>query len=263
MKFFDINCMIGEWGFKCLYFRTVDKLLYEMDRLGIENALAFNSRSWLYAPVYGNDTIVQQVSDCKRLLPVMVLTPLIDQEFGGREALTEYIRKNNIAAARLFPVDQNFTLNLWNVEKMFSLLDDLRMPVMIESREILGSIDRYFHQIFEIASAYKNTPIILLNVGYRTPRILYQLMEKCPNVHVDTSTLIAFRAIEDAVRYFGSERILFGTRMPLIDGSVSVGRVLYSDITTQEKENIAFKNISNLLSKHKLFNFECKGGCLK
>lgn len=263
MKFFDINCMVGEWGFKSLYFKAVDRLLCEMDRLGIENALVFNSRSWLYAPVSGNDTIVQQVRDNKRLMPVMVLTPLIDQEFGGREALTGYMRENNIAAARLFPVDQNFTLNLWNIENMFSLLDDLRMPVMIESREILGSIDQYFHQIYEIASIFKNTPIILLNVGYRTPRILYQMMEKCPNVYVDTSTLIAFRAIEDAVRYFGSERILFGTRMPLLDGGVSVGRVLYSDITTQDKENIAFRNISNLLSKHKLLNLECKGDCLK
>jgi predicted TIM-barrel fold metal-dependent hydrolase len=260
MKYFDINCMVGEWCFKSLHFKTVGGLLSEMDRLGIEKSLVFNSRSWLYAPVPGNDTIVQQVKYSERLMPVMVLTPLIDQEFGGRDVLTGYIRKNNIAAARLFPVDQNYTLNMWNVEKMFSLLDDIRMPVMIESREALGNIDLYFHQIYEIASNFKNTPIILLTVGYRNPRILYEMLDRCPNIYVDTSTFIAFRAIEDAVKYFGSERILFGTRMPFMEGGVSVGRLLYSDISIKDKENIAFRNITNMLAKNKLFSLDTKEG---
>lgn len=261
MKFFDINSMVGEWGFSNLRFKTTDELLKEMDRLGIEKSLVFNSNSWLYAPVPGNETIIEQAKTSKRLMPLMVLTPLIDQEFGGKDSLLEFIKENNIAAARLFPIDQNFTLNLWNVEKMFSILDEIQMPVMIESRQVLGSIDRYFDQIFEIAQVFKNTPIILLNVGYRTPRTLYEMMERCPNVYVDTSTFIAFRAIEDAVKYFGSKRILFGTRMPFIDGGVSVGRVLYSDISLDDKENIAYKNIVNILGKHKLLNL--KGAHLK
>lgn len=58
MEFFDVNCMIGEWGSENLHFKTACELTEEMDRLGIGKALVFDSRSWLCDPKTGNDILM-------------------------------------------------------------------------------------------------------------------------------------------------------------------------------------------------------------
>ena len=133
------------------------------------------------------------------------------------------------------------------MEQLFSLLDEMHMPVLIEGRGLSGSLESYFPHIFELAGRYKNVDIVLLTVGYRNLRTIYGLFDKRPNIYIDTSTFITFRGIEDVVRYYGSERILFGTRMPFIEGGVSVGRLTYADLEASDKENIAYRNILRLL----------------
>lgn len=259
MQFFDINCMIGEWGYKDLQFKTAEALQQEMERVNIDKALVFHSRSWLYDPKSGNDTIIKEVQGYNGLIPVITLTSLIDQEFGGKDSIYDYISKNRIGAIRLFPNDHSYTLNLWNIDKLFCIMEEVRMPVLIECRPNTGSIDEEFPRIFEIAKKYQNTPIILLSTGYRRQRVIYDLFEKCSNIYIDTSTFITFRGIEEVVNHFGSERILFGTRMPFIEAGVSIGRVLYSDISLDSKENIAGRNIRRLLQNNRLFKGEMGG----
>lgn len=258
MEFIDVNCMIGEWHFENLRFKSAQELSDEMERIGIKKALVFHSRSWQYEPVNGNEAIVNETRGCDDLLPVITLNPLIKQEFGGRENLVEFIKTNRIAAARLFPIDHNYTLELWNIEEMMSIMSEIRMPVLIDIRNIDGTLDRYYPQIYNVAKSYPDVPLVLLTVGYRTLRILYPIFERCPNVHIDTSTFINFRGIEDVVKNFSSEIMLFGTRMPFIEGGAQVGRVLYADISEEDKENIACRNAIRLLKGHKLLNFNEK-----
>lgn len=260
MVFADVNCMIGEWTYKALRFAKPDELMSEMRRLGISKAMVFHSRSWLLDIKTGNDTIVDIVKpDSDTLIPVIALTPLIDQEFGGKEALTGFMKKNRVGAVRLFPMDHNYLLNPWNVDKLFSLLEELKIPVLIEGRGLGGGIDEYFPHIHDLAGRYKNLDIIMLTVGYRGLRIIYQLLDKHSNIHLDTSTFITYRGIEDVVRNFGAERILFGSRMPFIDGGVSVGRIIYADISDTDKEKIAGGNLFNMLENNKCL-YSATGG---
>jgi uncharacterized protein len=259
LEFMDVNCMIGEWAFGNLRFQTSEDLHKEMVRLHIKRALVFHSRAWLCDPVTGNHETVAQTGGNTAFIPVMVLTPLLEQEFGGIGKVQAYIRENRIGAVRLFPNDQSFTLNRWNVDKLFSFLNEFRVPVLIECRPVEGSVEEYFSQVFDLAKAYPQTPILLLAVGYRNLRVLYPLFETCSNVFIDTSTFITFRGLEDMVRYFGSGRILFGSRMPFQEGGVSVGRILYADLPDTDKENIAGRNLASLLEQNRLWSDEGGG----
>lgn len=261
MQFIDINCMIGEWGYKKLRFKTAAELNLEMERLKIEKAFVFDSRAWLYDPNKGNEMLIQSINGYSNLIPVYVLTSLIDQEFGGKDRISALLKENNVGAVRLFPLDHTYTLNSWNIDKLYSIADEASIPIMLDCREDGGTLDNYFSMIYNIASTYVNTPIILLTIGYRNLRILYDLFEKCPNIFVDTSTFITYRGIEDVVKNFGSERILFGTRMPFIDGGVSVGRLIYAEIDQKDKENIAYRNILGMMKKNKLYNGKADRGC--
>ena len=249
MRFFDVNCMIGEWGFEELKFKTADELLVQMDILNISRAMVFHSRSWQCDLKTGNESIVGAVCSNERLLPVIVLSPLIQHEFGGREKLLGFMEKNNVCGVRLFPIDQNYTLQPWNIGRLFKLMNEVRMPVLIECRQMKGSIDTMFNEIYTIAGEYPDVPVILLAPGYRSLRVLYELLDACSNIHIDTSTFITYHGIEETVETFGSERLLFGTRMPFMEGGVSVGRVIYSGINAEDKENIAHRNIERLLDR--------------
>lgn len=252
--------MLGEWANKKLRFSEADGLLAEMDRLEISKALVFHSITWQDDINSGNTAVVNAVKGhTDRLVPVMALTPLIEEEFGGRQAVIDFIRNNHIGAVRLFPMDHNFTFDLWSVDRLFSVLDELNMLVLIEGRGLSGSIDTYYSQLYELAREYKNIDFVFLTVGYRNLRTIYGLFDKCTNIHIDTSTFITFRGIEDTVRHYGSERILFGSRMPFLEAGVSVGRLVYSGLKPADKENIAYRNAQRLLGRNKS-GFSLQGG---
>ena len=254
MRIIDINCMIGEWPFTPLRFQSAPDLLAEMHRLGIERAFIFDSRAWLHAPSVGNACLLEAVQPHPGLVPVLVLTPLMEQEFGGGQRVIESLERNGVGAVRLFPFDQSFTLNRWNIEKLFVLLDEASVPVLIECLTPGGNIDASLPQLFDLATAFPHTPIVLLNPGYRRLRIFYELFTRCPNLYMDTCTFIPYRGLEDFVRNFGSERLLYGSRMPFLEGGVSLGRLLYADISPADRENIAWRNALSLLRQNRLYH---------
>jgi predicted TIM-barrel fold metal-dependent hydrolase len=246
--------MVGEWPYKNLRFKTADELTAEMCRLGIERAFVFDSRSWLHAPFEGNSYLLEATKVRPNLIPVLALTPLLDQEFGGKQCVLETIEKNGVGAIRLFPFDQSFTLNLWNVEKLFTLLNQSQIPIFIECLGLNGNIDSSLPQLYDLATNFQNTPIVLLNPGYRRLRILYELFERCSNIYVDTCTLISYHGIEDVVKHFGSNKLLYGSRMPFMEASASLGRLIYAELEPADRENIAWRNALSLLQGNKLYH---------
>lgn len=254
MQFFDVNMMIGPWSFNDLAFKTAGELTHEMCRLHIEKAFVFHSLANRSDPKDGNDCLRDEIKGNDSLIGAMVLTPLIKAEFGGAEKVLGFMRENHIGAVRLYPIDHSYMLEDWNMEELFELTSEHSIPVLLDMRQNGGELSSQYDKIHNLAVRYPKTPLVLLTVGYRHMRITLKLLEKCPNIFVDTSTFITYRGIEEVVRYFGSKRIVFGSRIPFIEGGVSVGRVIYADISGDDKENIAYNNAMGLLAGNKLYS---------
>lgn len=242
MRFFDCNCMIGKWHEKHLIFDTAEGLLRQMERFRISEALVCHTHSWQSDPVEGNITLAACIADYPRLRPVLVLTPLLDQEFGGTAALARLVREHRFAAIRLFPKDQHFTLLPFNVGKIFDFAQQMGLPVMVDSEQLDGQ----YGALYDLLRLFPKVPVILINPHYRTFRVLYDLFAQCPNLYGDMTTFKGFDAVEHFVSQFGSERLLFATNMPFVEGSLNVGRLLYSDISDMDRENLAFRNAQRL-----------------
>lgn len=245
MQFIDINTILGEWTFKKFYLQTVEDLKKEMNRLGIIQSYVIDTKAWLSELSVGNEATFSLAKNEDMITPVMVMTPLIDREHGGKDHVIEQICKNRVGAVRLFPQDHKFTLHPWNIDKLFTIMSDLKMPVFIDRMELSGDFDEY-DQLYHLCREYPDVPIVLMTPGYRTARMIYPILEKCKNFHIDTSLLIACSVIEEVVQEVGSEHILFGSRCPYLEPGTFVGRVLYADISTQDKEKIAHQNIEQL-----------------
>jgi predicted TIM-barrel fold metal-dependent hydrolase len=56
-------------------------------------------------------------------------------------------------------------------------------------------------------------------------------------------------AVEDLVKRFGSNHLLFGTNMPQYTGTAAIALLTYSDIDQKAKQAIAGGNLRNLLKR--------------
>lgn len=122
-----------------------------------------------------------------------------------------------------------------------------------EGLDIPVIFDAFVHNADKaIATAEKyRGPIILAHMGG-----LWHVgaMEKCissaeqhPNIYLDTSSVLLYQKIEEAVRRIGSERILFGTDGPGIHPKPEIEKIRILHILEAEKANILGLNAWRLL----------------
>jgi predicted TIM-barrel fold metal-dependent hydrolase len=235
LKFFDVNCMIGNWYHK-LEFSDINNLHKHMSKLQIDRAIVFHSLSWQFDPFVGNTKLVKEISGNSMFDPAFVLLP-----FATNEMSHDTIKRNmeifGVKMIRLFPKDHYFKLADWNSHELLSFLEKLKMPIMINFDQVLPE------DLLKVCKEYPNLPIILSNVaGELISRMIYSLFIHTDNLFLETSTYLIYGAIEDLVKKFGNERILFGTRMPFFDPGCAVAKIIYANITTADKEKIAFTN---------------------
>jgi predicted TIM-barrel fold metal-dependent hydrolase len=179
----------------------------------------------------------------------MIMTPIINAEYGGKEKLMEYMRANRAGAFRLHPGNHSYTMSLWNQEELFGFAAEYGVPVFIDLRKA-GGVDStgIYNDILNLALAYPSVNIILLSVGYRHMRVFMKMFEKAGNIGIDTATFITYRGIEEIVKYFGAGRIYFGSRAPFCDTGTNIARIIYADISDKDKEMIACGNAEKLIT---------------
>jgi predicted TIM-barrel fold metal-dependent hydrolase len=89
---------------------------------------------------------------------------------------------------------------------------------------------------------------ILSGVNYLFElQLAISLMQKLPSVHIETSCIMGYAAIEKMVQRCGSQQILFGSGAPIQHGAASLAKILQSDIPDSDKEAILGKNLCRLL----------------
>lgn len=245
LTFFDCNCSIGRVANPLLYdIHDVDGLLKEMDVAGIEEAVVYHTLSRDgHAPI-GNKLLLEKIKNIDRLHPAWVLFPHYTGEFAKLD-IVKSMKDNNIKAVRLYPNREfhGFSLSNWCSGELFKALEEIRIPVYLDI-EIVSWDD--VHTILE---NHQNLPIVCTNCSYRHDRFSYPLLEKYDNFFIELSRYMGAGAVENVVKCFGSSRLLFGTNMPRYTGTAAVALLTYSDLSLDQKEAIAGKNLKNLLTK--------------
>jgi hypothetical protein len=244
--FFDSNCLLGRVSVsKSGFVHRSDQLLDVIDYFGIDDALVYHARSKESHPADGNKSLLDEIKGSKRLHPQWVLLPSHTGEFPTENEVVKKMVSLGVRAARIFPHQErsNFSISDWCAGALFAALSRRRIPLFIDSDEI------NWESVHNICERYPNLPLVLTNVGYRIDRYLYPLFERFKNLYVEISGYCAAGGIEEAVRRFGAERFLFGTRLPFFTPAVAVSMVLYSKISDSEKQLIAGENLRRLLEQ--------------
>jgi hypothetical protein len=246
LSFFDCNTSVGRFGYPHLLdIPDAAGLEREMEIAGIEEALVYHAVAREGHPPLGNALLLDEIAGHANLYPVWVLLPHHTGEMAHPDTLISELREKSVRAVRLYPsrAQHGFTLADWCAGQLLDCLDAARLPLLLDTEVV------QWEEVFRLLSKYSRLPIVMANCSYRHNRFLYPLWERFDNLYVETSRFMGGGAIEDVVRRFGSQRVLFGTNMPQYTGTATVARLTYADISWDDKQAIASGNLKRLLEE--------------
>lgn len=243
MLVFDANCAVGPWPTDKPRYETVEGLLAEMERLGIQRALVSHTLARTYDPVQGNQILMDQIDGQESLLPCWTLLPPACGEMGSPGELLDEMAQAGVRAVRLYPREHSYSLAEWQCGELFEALDERHYLVLLDLAQ--GS----WEEIELICRTYPGLALIVTWVGYRQLRPLFALLQRCENLYCDLSNLSTYLGIEEILDRFGSDRLIFGTGLPTADPGGPIARLAYTDAPPATLDAIAHGNLARLLGR--------------
>jgi hypothetical protein len=243
MLLFDANCAVGPWPTDKPRYETVEGLLDEMKRLGIDRALVSHTLARTYDPVHGNQILLDEIAGHETLWPCWTLLPPACGEMGSLDQLLVDMAQSGVRAVRLYPNEHSYSLADWQCGELFEALASQRYVVLLDlAQGTWGDIER-------ICRTYPDLALIVTWVGYRQLRPLFALLRLYSNLYCDLSNLSTYLGIEEILDRFGSERLVFGTGLPTADPGGPLARLSYTDAPPVALNAIAHGNLERLLDR--------------
>jgi len=245
-EFIDCNCMIGKrTSFPFFGPSDTAQIKSVLVKSGVKRALVYHSLSIEYHPVEGNYMLLEEIAEDNFFIPVWVVMPNHTGEFPLYEELKQDIIKNRIKALRLAPspTGLNYSLSEWSMGEIYKLAHELKLPVMVDSDQIS------WDELYSLLNRHCDINIILTKAGYRSARYLYPIFNACKNLYIDISMYKNHMGLEHLCEHFGSDRLLYGSGMPLYSPGSAKSMILNADITPADKCNIAGNNILRLIGE--------------
>ena len=159
-------------------------------------------------------------------------------------------------AFRFFPSWQNFSLFDPVLKPVISRLAEKKLPLWIdfdsfwynfrqlgqhEQRTVdLGAVER-------LAVEYTDLPIVVVGLNFNHQTGLFRLFDRTANIYAETSLLQGFEQISRICRHWGPDKLLFGTGVPVNSPGAARAMLAYAEITEEERQAIAARNLERLL----------------
>lgn len=253
INFFDCNSMLGSCGFGVMRsFDSLEELTEYSENYGIQKALVYSALAKYGDPQEGNRALIRELHNSKSVVPCAVAVPHHTGGFPAPDEFCRFLQYNNIKAVRIFPCFYGLTLDIWLWEDLLRELEKGKIPLFIDFSIKHWSEDIDWNGVSGICKAFPELPVIIIGIGPRADRFIFPLFAKHKNLRMDTSCYIAHRGIENISRIFGTERLLFGSGMPLYNLPQPMTVVILSRLKDIEADNIAGANLAALMEEVEL-----------
>ena len=243
MKIIDINAGLGI-ALKSRRYTDESGLIRYLDGYRIESAVTWNGAADRHPEAGNAEMLAISARSGGRLLPCMLLEPALDSlGLPGEGDVIARLRQSAPAAVRVVNgADPKLWLDKFYAQDILRPLNETRMPLIISG----DYGPDLLHALPEMAEAFPDVPLILLRHGLNQFRTIQPLLKYTKSVYFDMSTMLDAGGIEEIVRKFGSERLLFGSGLPQFVPSGALGLLMYTDISEADRENIAHANFERL-----------------
>jgi predicted TIM-barrel fold metal-dependent hydrolase len=246
MHFFDCNVYFGRPSVKTLAPEpSVAGLLAEMDYNGVEKALVWHISQQDGSPLVGNELLAEAILPHPSLYGCWSIQPNQTKEFPPFDEFITLMRRARIVALRSFPTSQHFLLNEVSMGSWFAPMMLRRIPFFLSV-----SHGANWDIAYALLAEFPDLVCVLCDHGcWGEDRYFRPLIERYPNVYIDTSRYLLDGGIEAFVESYSAERMLFGSGYPDSYFGGMLMALLHSEIPTEGKESIASRNLERILSQ--------------
>ncbi|MBQ8605856.1 MAG: amidohydrolase family protein [Clostridia bacterium] len=227
--------------------RNAKELIAQMDYAGIEKASVWHRAQYEQDATAGNMKLINGIKGYEdRLIPSWVILPDITDTQYAPDVFFPQMKEHGVKTLRAFPEQDRFILCKVTMGEQLSLLSELKIPLYLSPMN-------GFEQIYKVMEEFPKLTVILSNIGWwPSARLIYPLLRAYPNFYFETGDFSQLHGFEEVVSKFGSERILYGSNFPTNSMAGSIYTLLKSNISDDDRENIAHRNMERLLGEVKL-----------
>ncbi len=219
-----------------------DEALAEMDRLGIAGRWFADYRALEHSPALGNRLLGEELSGHQRLRPVWVVLPPEARELPPPDDLPAALARAGVGMVRAEPKRHGYSLGEWCSGPLWAALERCRVPVLLDAGAEWDALEA-------MLSAHPELPVLLTESGYRALRMLYPLLARHANLHVETSMFLANEGLSELAGRFGAGRMVFGTGAPALAPEAALGTLRLSGLSGPDMAAVAGGNLRRLLAE--------------
>ncbi len=243
---YDMHGHMGSYN--AIYFARAEapEMVKHLRRAGVRR-LVFSHHQALWGEFRNSQVcdIVRQFPDTLRFY--LSINPhrqeYIEEDITLYDSFRPYV-----VGFKLLPDYHRVNVTDSRYDKPLAYANEHHLPVLVHTWS--GSI---FDDVDDLIVVAKRYPAAVFFIGhsFANPAHAAKMAEVCDNAYFELTSIPGqYGVIEEMVRTIGSNRIIFGTDMPWFDEFQHIGGVLAADISDEDKENILYKNIENLLGKN-------------
>ncbi len=223
------------------------QLVAEMDRIGIAKVSVWHRSQYEQDATVGNRRLIEGIRGYEdRLIPSWVILPDITDNQYAPEIFFGEMKKCGVKTLRAFPEQDRFLLREVVMGQQLQLMSDLKIPLYLSPMN-------GFEPVYDVLAEFPELTVILCNIGWwPSARLVYPLLRRYKNFYFETGDFSMLHGIEEVCKKFGSERLLYGSNFPTNSMAGSMYTLLKADISEEDRENIAHRNMERLLSEVKL-----------
>ncbi len=246
MRVFDCNAFLGLPARRPLApVASAGEFLAEMDIAGVEKALVWHIAQHDVAPQTGNALLTDAIAQHERLVGCWSVLPNQAHEFPEPEALFDQMRSARIAALRAFPNSHRFLLNEVSMGQLLGAMAERRVPLFLSIRR--GCT---WATIYDLLGSFPTLTCVVCDHGcWGEDRQFRPLLERYPNVHIDTAQYLLDGGIEALVADYGPDRLLYGSGFPESHFGGMMMALKHAQIADGAKSAIAHGNLERLLKE--------------
>ena len=143
------------------------------------------------------------------------------------------------------------SLGTTDLMQIFKVIEKQNIPLLIHTRKE-NNDNSDPDRLLALVEKYKGINFIFGHFANAVESVI-EKAKSSPNLFLETSIVSSPKIIEMAVKKCGSEKILFGSDFPYSDQELELQKVLRSEISSRDKENILYRNALTLLGREKIY----------
>lgn len=220
-----------------------ETLLSDMKDSRIHGAALVANSAIEYSFLYGNNEAIEIAKKNPRLVPLAAVPTTAPLESCDSDYFNTILNKG--ARALVLPPTWVFrsSISPKSIEPMVDALMTRRLPLIVTSVSDINELTA----CGDIAKAFPDLPILMQGTSWGVGRAFWSVMERCPNLHFEISTMHVNSILEYTKQYFGIERALYSAAWPIKSPGAMKSMIEYADLTEDEKDLVSSGNAFRLL----------------